>query len=68
MLDCRVATVCEYRHAHWALLPLEGEGENEGRSKATDSYSDQTSHLPPTRRYGVAGNPLPSLRGETEIE
>ena len=58
MLDCRVATVCEYRHAHWALLPLEGEGEDEGRSKATDSYSDQTSHL----------NPLPSLSGGTEIE
>jgi len=58
MLDCRVATVCEYRHAHRALLPLEGEGEDEGRSKATDSYSDQTSYL----------NPLPSLRGETEIE
>jgi len=30
-----------------SLLPLEGEGEDEGRSKATDSYSDQTPHLNP---------------------
>ena len=44
-----------------SLLPLEGEGEDEGRPKAIDSYGDQTPHL----------NPLPLLRGEAafaEIE
>jgi hypothetical protein len=25
-----------------SFLPLKGEGEDEGRSKTTDSYSDQT--------------------------
>jgi len=59
------------RRPYGSLLPLEGEGEDEGRSKATHSYSDLTPHLPPTQRYGVAGNPLPWFRGEAafaEIE
>ena len=49
------------QHPYAALLPLEGEGEDEGRSKATDSYSDQTPHL----------NPLPFAKGRggfAEIE
>jgi hypothetical protein len=49
------------RALYGSLLPLEGEGEDEGRSKATDSFSDQTPYL----------NPLPWLRGEAvfaEIE
>jgi hypothetical protein len=44
-----------------SLLPVEGEGEDEDRSKATDSYSDQA---PPSILF-------PSLRGEAafaEIE
>ena len=44
-----------------------GEGEDEGRSKATDSYSDLTPHLPPTQRYGGAGNPLPFVKGEAAL-
>ena len=59
------------RRPYGSLLPLEGEGEDEGRSKATDSYSDLTRHLPPTQRYGVAGNPLPFVKGRggfAEIE
>ena len=31
MLDYRIAIVCESSQAYCALLPLEGEGEDEGR-------------------------------------
>jgi len=44
-----------------SLVPVKGEGEDEGRSKTTDSYSDQT----PTSILSI------SLRGDTafaEIE
>ena len=49
------------RRPYGSLLPLEGEGEDEGRSKATYSYSDLTPHL----------NPLPFVQGRggfAEIE
>ena len=55
------------RRPYGSLLPLEGEAEDEGRSKATDSYSDLTPHLPPTQRYGGAGNPLPFVKGEAAL-
>ena len=48
-----LAVADEYPASVRSLLPLEGEGEDEGRSKATDSYSDQTPHL----------NPLPFAKG-----
>ena len=68
MLDYRIATVCEYRHAYRALLPLEGEGEDEGRSKATnaaDSHKPLTSVLSPSRQ-GEAD--LPTLKNEKALE
>jgi hypothetical protein len=42
MPDYRIATVREYRHVYRALLPLEGEAENEGRwnAKRADNHEN----------------------------
>ena len=46
MLDYRIVTVCEYRHAYRALLPVEGEGEDEGRTQSGRTAT-KTPHLSP---------------------
>ena len=62
MVHYQIATSrTNMRRPYGSLLPLEGEGENEGRSKATYSNSNLTPHL----------NPLPFVQGRggfAEIE